>query len=54
MDTRTNPAPADQNQPVVDLDQVRGASRFGVLGYEEYVAAVVAASNRLFNARGGK
>lgn len=47
----TIPAPADQSQSVVDMDQVRAASKFGTIGFDAYVAMVLADSERLFRAR---
>lgn len=49
--TNTIPAPADQAAPVVELDQVRAAARFGTIGFNAYAAAVLAESARLFAAR---
>lgn len=47
----TVPAPDDRRASTVDLDQLRAASRFGVTGYGDYVAAVMAESDRMFEAR---
>jgi hypothetical protein len=47
----TIPAAADQSKSIVDLDQIRAAAQFGNLGFEAYVAAVKAESERLFKAR---
>lgn len=54
MNENTIPAPADQAKSTVELDQVRATAKFGVIGFDEYVAAVLAESNRLFSTRGTK
>ena len=44
-------APADQAKRTVELDQIRAAAKFGTIGFAEYAAAVLAESDRLFDAR---
>jgi hypothetical protein len=45
----TIPAPADQAKQAVELDQVRAARLFGTIGFDAYVTAILAESNRLFS-----
>jgi hypothetical protein len=50
----TIPVPADRAKQAVELDQVRAAAKFGTIGFDAYVAAVLAENARLFSARGAK
>lgn len=51
MDQRETLVGDDAGKSTLDLDQVRAADQFGTIGYDAYVAMVLAESNRLFSAR---